>query len=120
MLGVEQRLPSDFVLRIEGYDKKYRVLHPRFENLLDPLSLMPELRWDRVRIDPDSARANGIEFLLARKSASPWNGWVNYAWSRVEDREDGVNTRRGWDQRHAFGGGLTWSGEPWVATLAAT
>ena len=90
------------------------------ENLLDPLSLLPELRWDRVRIAPQSARATGVEVLLSRKSASAWNGWLNYAWSTVEDREGGIDTRRGWDQKHAFGGGLSWTSDPWIATLAAT
>jgi outer membrane receptor protein involved in Fe transport len=120
VLGFEQALPGEHALRVEAYRKEYRVLRARYENLLDPLSLLPELRWDRVRIAPDSARAHGLEVLLSRKSDSHWNGWLNYAWSGVEDREAGVDTRRGWDQRHAFGGGLSWTSDPWVATLAAT
>ena len=120
VLGLEQELPAGLELRVEAYDKDYRVLRPRYENLLDPLSLLPELRWDRVRIAPQSARARGVEVLLSRKSASAWNGWLNYAWSTVEDREAGVDTRRGWDQKHAFGGGLSWTSDPWIATLAAT
>jgi outer membrane receptor protein involved in Fe transport len=120
VLGLEQELPDGYTLRVEAYDKDYRVLRPRYENLLDPLSLLPELRWDRVRIAPESARATGVEVLLSRKSASHWNGWLNYAWSSVEDREAGVDTRRGWDQKHAFGGGLSWTSDPWIATLAAT
>lgn len=119
VIGLEQGLPGEHTLRIEAYDKEYRVLRPRYENLVDSLSLLPELRWDRVGIEPDSARARGFEVLLSRKSASAWNGWLNYAWSRVEDREQGVDTRRAWDQRQAFGGGLTWTSDPWVATLAA-
>jgi hypothetical protein len=73
-----------------------------------------------VRIAPESARARGVELLLTRKSVSPWNGWLNYAWATVEDRESGVDTPRGWDQKHAFGGGVSWTSDPWVATLAAT
>ena len=120
VLGLEQSLAAGHSLRVEAYDKKYRVLRPRYENLLDPLSLLPELRWDRVRIAPESAHAMGAEVLLTRKSASRWNGWLNYAWSSVEDREAGSDTRRGWDQKHAFGGGLSWTSGPWIATLAAT
>jgi len=37
-------------LRLEAYRKDYRDLMARFESLYDPLSLVPELRWDRVRI----------------------------------------------------------------------
>jgi hypothetical protein len=120
VLGLDQGLSGNQTLRIEAYRKDYTVLRPRYENLLDPLSLLPELRWDRVRIAPSSARATGVEILLSRKLASPWNGWINYAWSQVEDREDGVDTRRGWDQKHSLGGGISWTSDPWTATLAAT
>ena len=37
--------------------KDYRHINPRFENLFDPLVLLPEAEFDRVRIAPDSARA---------------------------------------------------------------
>jgi hypothetical protein len=120
VLGIEQGLPNAFTLRIEGYVKDYEDLKPRFESLYDPTSLVPELRWDRVEIAPRSARAEGVEVLLTRRSASPWNGWFNYAWSRVSDREDGTDTPRSWDQTNNVGGGLTWSNGGWQATLAAT
>ena len=119
IVGVEQDLPAGFSLRIEGYRKDYRQLKPRYESLFDPLSLVPELRWDRVRIAPDTARAEGTELLLTRKTANPWNGWLNYAWSRVRDRVDGAEVPRSWDQSHSAGGGLTWAAGAWQATLAA-
>lgn len=119
ILGVERDLPEGFVLRVEAYRKDYDSLKPRYESLFDPLSLVPELRWDRVRIAPDSARAEGVETLLTRRSGDPWNGWVSYTWSRVTDDEDGVETRRSWDQAHSVGAGLTWTSGPWNATLAA-
>jgi len=118
IVSLEQELASGFALRVEGYRKDYRRLKPRYESLFDPLSLVPDLRWDRIRIAPDSARAEGLEVLLTRKSADPWNGWLSYAWSRVLDREDGSETPRGWDQTHSVGGGITWSSSPWQATLA--
>jgi outer membrane receptor protein involved in Fe transport len=120
ILGVERDLPGDFQLRVEAYRKDYRQLKPRFESLFDPLSLVPELRWDRVRIAPDSARAHGVEWLLTRRSADPWNGWLSYTWSRVQDVVDGTEVPRSWDQTHAVNAGLTWSSAPWQATLAAT
>jgi outer membrane receptor for ferrienterochelin and colicin len=120
ILGLEQGLPSSFTLRLEGYIKDYRDLRPRFESLYDPTSIIPELRWDRIAIAPNSARAEGVEFLLTRKSASPWNGWLNYAWSRVVDRENGTDTRRSWDQTNNVGGGITWSEGGWQATIAGT
>jgi len=119
ILGVERDLPEGFGLRVEAYRKDYDSLKPRYESLFDPLSLVPELRWDRVRIAPDSARAEGVETLLTRRSGDPWNGWLSYTWSRVADEEDGVETRRSWDQTHSVGAGLTWASGPWIATLAA-
>src|SRR5690606_10918476 len=74
ILGVEHDLPEGFGLRVEAYRKDYDSLKPRYESLFDPLSLVPELRWDRVRIAPDSARAEGVETLLTRRSGDPWNG----------------------------------------------
>ena len=120
ILGVERDLPRGYALRVEAYRKDYSQLRPRFENLFDPLSLVPELRWDRVSIAPESARAEGVELLLSRRSASPWNGWASYTWSRVRDRIDGVDVPRSWDQTHAVSAGLTWTSSPWNATVAAT
>jgi outer membrane receptor protein involved in Fe transport len=119
ILSLERDLPADLALRVEAYRKDYRDLKPRYESLFDPLSLVPELRWDRVRIAPDSARAEGVELLLTRRSEEPWNGWLSYAWSRALDDDDGTETRRSWDQTHAVGGGVTWSSGPWQATFAA-
>ena len=120
ILGIEQVLPRGLTLRVEGYVKDYEELRPRFESLYDPTSIVPELRWDRIEIAPDSARAEGVEILLTRKSASPWNGWFNYTWSRVWDREDGSDTRRSWDQTNNVGAGITWAERGWQATLAGT
>lgn len=99
--------------------KDYQRLRPRYESLFDPLSLVPELRWDRVRIDPDSAEARGLEFLVTKHGEGPWNGWFSYAWSNVEDRLAGDSVRRSWDQAHSVGAGLTWKQGGWEATAAA-
>lgn len=120
ILGLEQDLPAGYALRIEGYRKDYRQLKPRYESLFDPLSLVPELRWDRVRIAPESSLAEGLELLLTRRSSNPWNGWFNYSWSRVRDRIDGRDVPRSWDQTHSVGGGLTWTDGGWQATLAGS
>jgi len=120
VLGLEQRLGAGFTLRAEAYRKDYGRPKFRFENLFDPLSLAPELRWDRVRIAPRSARAEGVELLLTRTADDPWSGWFSYAWSRAMDRVDGRDVRRGWDQSHAVSAGAGWSDGPWRATAAAT
>lgn len=120
ILGVEHQLPAGFALRVEAYLKDYLSPRPRYESLFDPRSLVPELRWDRIRIAPTSARAEGLEWLLTRRGSGPWSGWLNYAWSRVRDRVDGAWVVRSWDQTHAAGGGIGWSERGWQVTVAGT
>jgi hypothetical protein len=119
IVGVEYRLTLAHQLRVEAYRKDYRNLPTRHESLYDPLSLAPELRWDRVAITPSSALAEGVELLLTRKSADEWSGWLGYAWARVTDRVDGRGVPRSWDQTHTLNLGLLWSAGPWQATIAA-
>ena len=120
ILGVEQTLRAGWQLRLEGYLKEYEQPKPRFESLYDPTSIVPELRWDRVEIAPDSSRAQGVELLLTYRAESPWSGWFNYTWSRVTDHVDGSTVRRSWDQTNNVGAGVTWADGPWAATLAGT
>ena len=103
---------------LEVFRKDVHKIRPRFENLYDPLALIPELQPDRVRLDPSSARAEGAELSLSR-SEDPWHWWASYTWSRATDRIDGRSEYRSWDQRHSVQGGLGWSNEAWDVTLAA-
>jgi hypothetical protein len=119
ILGLERDLTPGYSLRVEAYRKDYRDLRTRFESLYDPLSLAPELRWDRVAISPSSALAEGGELLLTRKPVDAWSGWFGYAWSRVTDSVDGGDVRRSWDQTHTVNLGVLWAAGPWQATLAA-
>ena len=119
IFGLEHDLAPDYSLRVEAYRKHYSDLRTRFESLYDPLSLAPELRWDRVAIAPSSALAEGGELLLTRKPVDAWSGWFSYAWSRVDDDVDGGDIRRSWDQTHAVNLGVMWASAPWQATLAA-
>jgi outer membrane receptor protein involved in Fe transport len=117
--SVEHQLASALDVRIEAYRKTYEDLRPRYENLLNPLVVLPELKPDRVRIAPDSARADGVEVMLAY-DAGPLNGWLSYNWSVVEDRVDGHEVARNWDQTHFVSAGATWHGGRWDFTLAAS
>jgi len=119
ILGLERDLVPAYTLRMEVYRKNYGDLRTRYESLYDPLSLAPELRWDRTAISPSSAIAEGVELLLTRKPVDAWSGWFSYAWSRVDDRVDGSEVRRSWDQTHTLNLGTLWSSGPWQATLAA-
>jgi outer membrane receptor protein involved in Fe transport len=118
ILGLERELGHDLSLRVEAYRKDYSRLHTRYENLYDPLSLAPELRWDRVAIEPYAARADGLELLLTHRPVGAWSGWASYAWSRVVDRLGGADVRRSWDQTHTMNVGVGWTRGPWQATVA--
>ena len=119
IVGFERDLGSAVALRLEAYRKEYGRPRVRYENLYDPLSLAPELRWDRVAIAPHSARAEGLEVLLTHRQAGPWNGWLSYAWSQAYDRVDGKDVRRSWEQTHTVNAGLGWAHGPWRASLVA-
>jgi hypothetical protein len=122
IVSIEQALGRGFGLRIEVYRKQYDRPQPRYENLFNPVVLLPEVEFDRVQIAPDSARADGAEMLLSARPEGAWSGWLSYTWSRVADRfaaNAGSDTvLRSWDQTHAINFGVAWTRGPWVATLA--
>lgn len=112
IVGFRHLFDRQFALRIELFDKRMRDIRPRFENLFDPLGLIPEVQPDRVRPDPGSAQSQGVEITLDRRSGY-FNWWATYVFSEVRDRIDGRQQPRSWDQPHAFQGGLSFSNEKW-------
>lgn len=121
IVSLDHAFADGLDLRIEAYRKYYRRLQPRFENIFDPLTLFPEAEFDRVRIDPQGARAEGLELLLRLRprgsSWGSWSGWLGYGWSRAYDRIDGREVPRSWEQRHTINLGIVWAKGPWSATL---
>lgn len=116
--GIQHLFPRGYRLRVEAYLKDYDRLKPRFENLFDPLVMIPELSPDRVGLAPEAARAKGVEFTLEYRGSEDLDWWASYSWSRATDLIDDVNERRSWDQRHAFQAGLAWRRGPWEVGLA--
>lgn len=117
--SVEQRLAEGLDLRVEVYRKDYERLRPRHENLLNPLVVLPELKPDRIRIDPDSATAEGVELSIAYDSGGPRTAWLSYSLSSVEDRVAGEAIHRSWDQAHFISAGAAHRGARWEVSLAA-
>lgn len=117
ILSFEHAFAAGLDLRLETFRKDYRNINPRFENLFDPLVLLPEAEFDRVRIAPQSAHAIGLEMMLRLRPHGSWSGWLSYSWSHAEDKVDGMDVPRSWDQRHAVNLGIVWSKGPWSATL---
>jgi hypothetical protein len=117
--SVEQDLHPTLLLRLEAYRKDYDHPFLRHENLLDTLVVLPELKPDRIRLDPDAALAEGAEISM-RYDDGRFAGFASYTHSRVKDRVDGEWQARNWDQRSFATAGVGWRGERWEASFATT
>jgi len=120
ILSVEHTFSDHVSARLEAYYKDYEELKPRFENLFDPLVVLPELETDRVGVAPTAGDIRGLEFLVHDRSAQPWGWWLSYAWSDAEETLDGATVPRSWDQRHSVNGGISWTEGRWDVALAGT
>src|SRR5205814_2380088 len=60
IVGLDHRFPDGLALRAELFRKTTHNPRPRYENLFDPLVLLPELRPGRVRIAPERGEADGV------------------------------------------------------------
>jgi outer membrane receptor protein involved in Fe transport len=117
--GLRHTFNNKYSLRIELFHKDVQQVRPRFENLFDPLGLIPEVQPDRVRVDPGSAKAQGFEVSIDR-SEGPLTWWASYVLSEVTDRIGDRDVPRSWDQRHAVQGGLSWGNEKWDVSVAGS
>ena len=117
--SVEQDVSKSLTLRLELYRKDYEHPFARHENLLNTVFVLPELKPDRILIDPEAALAEGAEVSLRYETES-FSGWAAYTQSRVLDRVDGEWLHRSWDQRNYLSAGLAWRGSLWEASMAAT
>jgi hypothetical protein len=113
VLGYEQLLADHRAWRVETYRKRVHNPSPRYENLLNPVSLIPEMEIDRRRIAPNGALAYGVEFAGRYTLDVHWSGFLNYAWSEVEDDIGKIDVPRNWNQQHALLLGLLWRSGPW-------
>lgn len=116
--GYQWATANDYQFRIEAYYKDYDRVAMRFENLFDPLQLVPEFQPDRVGLSPDTARAKGLELSVEHTASDQLNWWASYTLSRVSDTIDGSKQLRSWDQLHALQAGLGWSSGPWELGIA--
>lgn len=116
--GLEHRFDHDLALRVELFRKWTKRARPRYENLFDPIELLPELRPGRVLVSPERADARGLEVFLSGEHPISW--WANYSYSRADDVIGGEHIPRSWDQRHAASAGATWEVGPWALTAVGT
>jgi len=107
IVGVDHELDNGLLLRLEGFRKLQSEPRPRFENLLDPMAVLPEIAPDRVEVAPLAAEVRGTEFTVRRAGAS-FSWWSGIAWSEAWDTFGGRHVDRSWDQTWAVTAGLDW------------
>lgn len=105
-------------LRLEAYDRRIDNPRTRFENLFEPISIVPELEADRVRVDADSSRSRGVELFLGGPIHGKLDGFITYTYARTTDQIGGREVPRPYDQPHAVGLDLSWKA-PWQWTVQA-
>jgi len=102
LLSYERRLAGGASWRAGAYERREGSPRARFESLFDTSVIYPELSPGRVRLDPDFARARGVE-LLFRAAPRPRLDWsAAYTRAAVEDRIDGRWVPRATDETHAL------------------
>jgi hypothetical protein len=119
VLNLKRQLGNNTSLNVSYYRKGFRSLRPRFENAFNSLTLLPEIQFDRFRLDPISAVARGAEVSLSRGGADQelfW--WLSYAWSDVRDKTATRKIARSWDQTHTVKAGLSRGWDRWNFSAA--
>jgi outer membrane receptor protein involved in Fe transport len=94
--------------RLEIYRNHWSSVSPYFDNSLNALSLLPDLRPDRVRIAPSDAETAGVELSVRRSLGYGLDASAAYALSRTTDTLSGREVPRSWDQTHALNLDLAW------------
>ena len=106
-------------LDVSLYRKAFRSLRPRFENVFNALTLVPELQFDRVMINAPEAESRGIELMASYGAGDDdlfW--WLGYSWSEVIDTTASGKMKRSWDQTHTGKLGVSWRWGAWSFSAA--
>ncbi|MDE0129806.1 MAG: TonB-dependent receptor [Gammaproteobacteria bacterium] len=105
-------------VEIAAYRKNFRRPALRYENLFNPLVLLPEIAADRIAVEPSEARAAGVELTLRWEPSAQLQGWLSLAQSMAEDQLGGQWIKRHWNQSYALAAGAIWNGDSWSASAA--
>jgi outer membrane receptor protein involved in Fe transport len=117
VIGYSRRFAHGISARVDVYAKDYENMRARYENVFDPLQLIPEGAIDRIRIDAPRARARGVELTVRREAERGLAGWLSYSYARAEDLDDGRWTPRSWEQLQTVSFGGSWTGALWNFSL---
>lgn len=110
VLGVEQVMTNGFVARAELYERRLSQLRPRYINVGPAIEVFPEINWDRIRVDPTTGVARGVELFLARDGTQHVDWSLSYALANAREEIEGRTVPRAIDQRHTVHG--DWSYRP--------
>lgn len=100
IVGLDQLLPFGISGRVEAYTRRTTQRRTEFLNVAGDVMLLPELMWDRVRLDPVESHDRGLEFLVSRNGGRRMDWSVSYALAQSQDSVNGRMVPRMFDQRH--------------------
>jgi hypothetical protein len=112
ILGVSWQRSPETRFALELYRKRWSNVSPYFDNMLDRLSLLPDLQPDRVRVAANDSEAAGIEISARRALTPSLEAFGSYTYSDVDDELATQDVPRSWDQPHAATAGLSWNAGP--------
>jgi hypothetical protein len=117
IIGLQYQPSDDFHVSLELYRKRWTEVRPYYENLLDSLSLVPDLSPDRIRVAPMASEASGAELTVRRSLPLSFEVWGGFSASLVSDDFASMSdVRRSWDQPRALNLGVGWSNSGWNAS----
>ena len=113
VMGLERYLDDQTQVRVEVYWKKLVDQRLAYRNIRHDIEMFPELIDDRVRLDLQSTRSQGLELYVKRDSGGRLTWWASYAWAQVRERVASVESQYGrlplgrrlpglYDQRHTL------------------
>ncbi len=102
-LGLERSFGAGVTARVEVYRRGVPRPRPVFVNLSRAVNPLYEVQADRRRLDPDRARARGLEVFVSREGTGRWSWSASYALASSEMRVEDAWIPRTLDQRHTLG-----------------
>ncbi|MCH9030295.1 MAG: TonB-dependent receptor [Bacteroidetes bacterium] len=103
VVGFEHLFQNGIDLRIEAYHIKLSRSRPRYDILSSvALIFFPELGETSILLIPKGGVSKGIEFYLKRDIGNKFSWWGSYGLSWAEEKIDGVNVPKDFDQRHTI------------------
>jgi len=119
-IGLQHRYLNGILLRTEAYWKTGDRIRPRFENILNRLTVLSEYKPDRQLIAPIGFRAYGLEATVRKDREKGLSWWATYVYSSADDEFTDGFVPRSWDQEHALRLGLSVNREKWDFGIVAT